>query len=126
MSFKSYPNLQIGFSTQNFQKAMPVNVQTLTECLTYASTEGYQFIELRDDFAKLDKVDCEVLAEMAKKYKIAVIYEIQINPLDSLYPEVFARALSNVQRFPGPGILRSLLSKSEFEADPGKKRMDRR
>jgi len=119
--FKDYPNLKIGFSTQNFQKAMPVNVESLTEIIEYASKEGYQFIELRDDFAKLTVEECKALADVAKKNKIDVIYEIHKNPLDTGYFEVFERGLANTLLFPGPGIIRTVISKSEFDADASKK-----
>jgi sugar phosphate isomerase/epimerase len=121
MAFKDYPNLKIGFSTQNFQKAMPVDVESLTELIEYASKEGYQFIELRDDLAKLTDVECKVLAEVAQKNKIDVIYEIHKNPLDSGYIKVFEKGLANTLLFNGPGIMRTLVSKSEFEADAAKK-----
>jgi sugar phosphate isomerase/epimerase len=119
--FKDYPNLKIGFSTQNFHMAMPVNVESLTEIIEYASKEGYQFIELRDDLAKLTAQECEALAEVARKNKIDVIYEIHKNPLDSGYFEVFTRGLANTLLFPGPGILRTVISKSEFGKDESKK-----
>ena len=121
LNFVDYPNMMIGFSTQNFQKALPVNVESLTELIEYAANEGYQFIELRDDQAKLTTEDCTALAIVAKKNKIDIIYEIHKNPLDSGYFEVFERGLANIQLLPGPGILRTLISKSEFDADAGKK-----
>src|ERR1700710_830830 len=65
LSFTKYPDLQIGFSTQNFQKALPVNVATLTDFIDYASAEGYQFIELRDNLAKLTAEECVQLADHA-------------------------------------------------------------
>ena len=119
--FKDYPNLKIGFSTQNFQIAMPNNVENLTEIIEYASKEGYQFIELRDDLAILTSVECVLLAEVAKRNNIDVIYEIHKNPLDSGYFDVFRRGLANALLFPGPGILRTVISKSEFDSDVSKK-----
>lgn len=119
--FKDYPNLKIGFSTQNFQKAMPLNVASLTELIEYASKEGYQLIELRDDLAKLTDVECKTLSEVAKKNQIDVIYEIHKNLLDTGYFKVFERGLANALLFKGPGILRTVISKSEFDADPAKK-----
>jgi len=121
LTFKDYPALKIGFSTQNFQKAAPVNVQTLTEYIEYAAREGYQFIELRDDLARLNDVDCQALAEVARKNKIEIIYELHKNPLDSGFLDVFRKGLSNVLLLPGPGILRTLLSRSEFDKDSTKK-----
>lgn len=119
--FKDYPNLKIGFTTQNFQKAMPVNVKSLTEIIEYAAKEGYQFIELRDDSAKLTVEECKALADVAKKNKIDVIYEIHESPLSSGYFKVFERSLVNTLLFPGPGILRAMISMSEFDADANKK-----
>lgn len=118
---KEYPNLKIGFSTQNFQKAMPMTVESLTELMGYATKEGYSFIELRDDQATLSAADCKVLAKVAQKNRIEVIYEIQKNLLDSGYFDVFKRGLANTLFFPKPGMLRALLSKSEFETNSPKK-----
>ncbi|QMW04809.1 hypothetical protein [Spirosoma foliorum] len=118
---KDYPDLRVGFSTQNFQKAMPMTVESLTELMEYAAKEGYSFIELRDDQAMLSAADCKALAKVAQQNKLEVIYEIQKNVLDSGYFDVFKRGLANTLFFPKPGILRALLSKSEFEADSVKK-----
>lgn len=118
---KDYPKLKLGFSTQDFQKAMPVNVECLTEIIEYASKEGYQFIELRDDLAELTGEDCKALAQVAKKNNIDVLYEIHKNPLDAGYSEVFKKGLANTLLLPGPGIIRTLVSKSEFDADPKRK-----
>jgi hypothetical protein len=121
LAFKHYPKVQIGFSTQNFQKAEPVNVNNLTSYIEYAAKEGYSFIELRDNMATLSADGCRVLADVAKRNKIAVIYEIQINPLDPAFGKVFEKALANTLLLPGPGILRALVSQSEFDADSTKK-----
>lgn len=119
--FKDFQNLKLGFSTQDFQKAMPVDVESLLEIIEYASEEGYNFIMLRDELAKLTTSECKVLAAVAKKQKIDVIYEIHKNPLDSGYFDIFERGLANTLLLPGPGIIRTLVSKSEFEADPNRK-----
>ena len=58
---------------------MPNNVANLTELIEYASREGYQFIEIRDELAKLNTVECEALADVAKKNNIEVIYELHLN-----------------------------------------------
>lgn len=119
--YKDYPNLKIGFSTQNFQKAISLNVEGLTEIIEYASKEGYQFIEIRDNLAKLSVAECKELAGVAIKNKIDVIYEIHKNVLDTGYFKVFERGLANAVLFKGPGILRNVISKSEFDQDSGKK-----
>jgi sugar phosphate isomerase/epimerase len=121
LAYKDYPNLKIGFSTQNFQKAMPLNTESLTELIGYASGEGYQFIEIRDDLAKLTTEECKTIAEEASKNKIDVIYEIHKNLLDTGYFRVFERGLANTLLLPGPGIIRTVISKTEFDADPTKK-----
>ena len=119
--FKRFPKLKIGFSTQDFQKAMPVDVESLTEIIEYASKEGYQFIELRDELAKLSIPECKALAEVAQKNKIDVMYEIHKNPLDTGFLEIFEKSLTNTLVLPGPGIIRTLVSKSEFDADVKRK-----
>ncbi len=119
--FKDYPDLKLGFSTQNFQMALPTNLENLNELIKYASQEGYQFIELRDDLARLTNQECSLLSETARNNKIDVIYELQINPLDTGFFKVFQKGLSNAVLFPGPGIIRTLVSKSEFDANPDKK-----
>ena len=121
LTFNNHPGLRIGFSTQNFQKAMPVNVESLTELFEYGSEEGYHFVMIRDDLALLTENECEKLAETAGKYSLDIIYEIHKNPLDTGYKEVFEKGLRNVKLFRGPGIIRTLVSKSEFDNDPQKK-----
>jgi sugar phosphate isomerase/epimerase len=119
--YKDYPNLKIGFSTQNFQKAMPLNVESITELIGYASVEGYQFIEIRDDLAKLTAEECKTIAQEAEKNKIDVIYEIHKNLLDTGYFRVFEKGLANTLLLPGPGIIRTVVSKTEFDSDLTKK-----
>jgi len=121
LSFNNYPNLKIGFSTQNFQKIMKVNVVNLAELLEYASYEGYQFIMIRDDLAELSDSECVVLSEYARKFNIEIIYEIHKNPLDEGYMKLFEKGLRNATLFGAPGIIRTIVSKSEFDNDPLKK-----
>lgn len=73
--------MRIGFSTQNFLKAMPFSTESLLELIRYASREGYRFIELRDNQAELSPGECRVLAAAAEAAGISVIYEIQVNLL---------------------------------------------
>ena len=121
LSFTNYPNLKIGFSTQNFQKIMKVNVANLSELVDYASYEGYQFIMIRDDLAELPDSECIGLAEYARKCNIEIIYEIHKNPLEESYMNVFEKGLRNTALFGAPGIIRTIVSKSEFDNDPLKK-----
>ena len=119
--FKDYPNLKMGFTTQNFQKAMPLSVGSISELITYAAKAGYEFIEIRDDSAKLRTDECSILAGIAKTNNIEVIYEIQRNLLDPKYFQVFNKGLENALQFSEPLIFRSMISKSEFAGDPDKK-----
>jgi len=121
LMFIDYPGLQIGFTTQNFQRAMPNNTENITEMIEYAASQGYQFIQLRDNHATLTTDECEMLAEIAKSKKVDIIYEIHINPLDPGFNDVFEKGLSNTLLFPGPGILRTVISLSEFISDPDRK-----
>jgi sugar phosphate isomerase/epimerase len=116
-----YPDLKLGFTTQNFQKSMPLGVENLTELMTYASGAGYQFIEIRDDQASLTVEDCRILAGIAEKNNLEVIYEFQRNLLDPGYFEIFNKAMENALQFSDPVIFRAMISKSEFTDDPDKK-----
>jgi sugar phosphate isomerase/epimerase len=118
---QKYPGVLIGFSTQNFLKSMPVGVENLKEILDYASEKGYAFIELRDPAADLSPEECTLLAEYASKHNIEVIYEIHKDLFDPDFREVFDRALVNTASFGEPGILRSILSWSEFASEEEKK-----
>lgn len=118
--FKKYHNLKIGFSTFSFQKVLPLNASGLTELIKYASIKGFNFIEIRDPFVELSETVCKMLAEVAIKCDIGILYVFNKNLLDSGFSVSFVKALNNVRLFPGPGILRALVSKSEFETDPKK------
>ena len=119
--FKDYPEMKLGLSTFNFLKSIPFDVSGLTEIIEYASENGYQYVEVRDFQVDLTIDQCNELAKVAEKNKIDLLYVFNINPLDSGFSEVFAKALANVMILPGPGILRALVSRSEFDADKLKK-----
>lgn len=119
--FKDYPRLKPGISTFNFLKSIPFDIRGLTEIIEYASETGFQYVEVRDFQADLTIGQCKELASVAEKNKIDLIYVFNKNPLDSGFSEVFERALANVTVLPGPGILRALVSRTEFDADKLKK-----
>jgi len=121
LAFKDYPNLKLGFSTQNFLKCMPVNVENLEEIIKYAANEGYSFIELRDPEAGLSLEECKKLAEIAELNDIEVIYEINTNLLAPDFLSIFNKALENTAVFQDPGIIRTIISTSEFASDKNKK-----
>ena len=121
LQIKGYPDLKLGFTTQNFLKAMPLSVANLKELIIYASDAGFQFIEIRDDLATLTTEECKILADIAEKNNLEVIYEIQRNLLDPGYFEIFNKGLENALQFSDPVILRAMISKSEFTENPDKK-----
>jgi len=112
-----YPGIKLGFSTQNFLNCLPVSVNNGKELLDFAADEGYAFIELRDPSADLSLEDCLDLAVHASEKKVEVIYEIHRDLFSPDFKEVFDRALRNTAAFGQPGILRSIMSWSEFTAD---------
>ena len=115
-----YPGIKLGFSTQNFQNALPLGTAGLMEITDFAADQGYAFIELRDPSAELPEEDCRELAAYTGRKGIEVIYEMHRDLFDPGFREVFARAVRNTALFGGPGILRSILSYSEFATDPAK------
>jgi sugar phosphate isomerase/epimerase len=115
-----YPGVKLGFSTQNFLNCMPVGVDNLTALLDFAADEGYAFIELRDPAADLSTEDCRILAAYSREKDVEVIYEIHKDLFSPDFKEVFDRALVNTGVFGKPGILRSIMSWSEFTADGAK------
>lgn len=120
LTFPEYPEMKIGFSTQNFMQAMPFTVESLEKLISYAAKKGYGFIELRDNRAGLSKKDCERLAAYADSLGIQVIYEIHVNLLHPDFKEVFARGTENAMLFGQPAILRAPLTGSEFEGKENK------
>lgn len=115
-----YPGVKLGFSTQNFLNCLPLGVDNLKELLEFAADEGYAFIELRDPSADLSLEDCKVLAAYAREKDVEVLYEIHKDLFSPEFKEVFDRAVRNTAAFGKPGILRSIMSWSEFTADQDK------
>jgi len=115
-----YAGIVLGFSTQNFLNCLPVGVDNLKKLLDFAADEGYAFIELRDPNADLSMEDCEVLAYYAREKGVEVLYEMHMDLFNPQFEEVFERAIRNTAIFGKPGILRSIMSWSEFAADQDK------
>lgn len=115
-----YAGVKLGFSTQNFLNCFPLSVDNLQELLDFAAGEGYSFIELRDPSADLSLEECKVLAAYAGEKDVEVIYEIHKDLFSPDFIEVFDRALRNTATFGKPGILRSIMSWSEFAEDGNK------
>lgn len=119
--FKGSPALKLGFSTQNFLKCLPHDVKNVTEIIQFASKEGYEFIELRDPEAGLSLSDCKELGKIAESLGIDVLYEINANLLAPGFLQVFKKGVQNTLAFPGEGIIRTIVSNTEFAADETKK-----
>jgi sugar phosphate isomerase/epimerase len=110
-----YPKLAIGFTTQNFSKALEVNVANTKKLLDFAHEAGFTFVELRDPLGKLSRRDCEDIAAYADAKGIAVAYALQIGLLRPDFAAIFARGLGNAAVFKeGPRTLRTLATGPEF------------
>jgi len=118
---KKYPDLKIGFTTQNFLQPLPVNLENVKKLIDWASEEGFPWIELRDPSAKLTLSECKQLADYARGKKVEVGYAVQVGLLDPTFGEIFSRGVANAKVFDGPKTLRTLAASGEFAADPKKK-----
>jgi hypothetical protein len=67
---KKYPDLKIGFTTQNFLKALPVSLENSQKLIDFASDQGFVWIELRDPSAALTLDECKQIAAYARGKKI--------------------------------------------------------
>ena len=118
--FNDYPALKLGFTTQNFLPAIPVNVDNAKRLITYAAEEGYSWIEFRDPDATLSREEATEIADFARQNNIEVSYAIQKGLMDSDFWPTFQKGVLNAAVFQGPQIFRSLGSLSEFTGNPEK------
>lgn len=118
---KKYPDLKIGFTTQNFLKALPVSLENSQKLIDFASDQGFVWIELRDPSAALTLDECKQIAAYARGKKIEVSYALQIGLLDPSFWEIFSRGLANAVCFDGPKTIRTLACGPEFFTNPSKK-----
>jgi len=115
-----YPNIKIGFTSQNFSKWLPPSAANLKPIIDYASQKGFAFIELRDPGAGLSLADAKEVAAYARQKKIEIIYAMGVGGLDTNYFEVFSRGLANAMAFDGPRFVRTGANGSEMSRDPKK------
>ncbi|MEM8970014.1 MAG: TIM barrel protein [Bacteroidota bacterium] len=120
LKFTDYPNLKLGFTTQNFLAAMPVSLETSKQFVDYAAEQGYAWLELRDPSAELSVEESQEIAAYAQEKGIEVSYAIQKGLLDEDFWATFEKGLKNAVVFEGPKLIRSLASLSEFANDPTK------
>lgn len=121
IQFKDYPNLKLGFTTQNFLKVMPVTVENSKQLIDYAANQGFTWIELRDPDAVLTVDESKEIAEYAQKKGIEVIYAIQKGVLDEDFWSTFEKGVKNAAVFGGQKVIRSLASGAELTNDETKK-----
>ena len=121
LAFKKYPNLKLGFTTQNFMGCLPVTLENEKTMVDYASDRGFSWIELRDPSAVLTLDECKEIADYARSKNIEIGYAIHKGLLDNDFWEVFSRGLKNAPVFEGPETIRSLGCGSEFSTNKGKK-----
>jgi len=119
--FEKYPNLKLGFTTQNFIECVPVTLENAKSFINYANDKGYSWIELRDPDAVLTLKECEEIAQYAKEQKIEVGYAIQKGLLNADFWETFLKAVKNAAFFDGPKTIRVLACGNEFSVDEDKK-----
>ena len=53
-----YPELKMGFTTQNFLQPLPVSLENAKKLVDWASSQGFSWIEYRDPSAKLTLDEC--------------------------------------------------------------------
>lgn len=117
--FADYPQVKLGFTTQNFIDCLPVTVEALTGLLDYAADEGYVWLELRDPDAALSRSECRLLADCARQRGIDVGYAVQRGLLDVDFWPIYERTIRNAAFFDGPKTVRLLAGGHEFD-DPAK------
>jgi len=117
---KKYPDLKVGFTTQNFLQPLPASLENAKKLIDWASGQGFAWIELRDPSAKLTLKECKDLAAYAKGKKLEVSYAAQVGILDSTFWEIFYRGVVNAAVFDGPKTFRTLIAGAEFIPDPKK------
>lgn len=117
---KKYPDMKIGFTTQNFLQPLPVSLKNAKKLVDWASDQGFAWIEYRDPGAKLTLNECKQLAAYAKGKKLEVSYAAQVGILDPTFWEIFYRGVANAAVFEGPKTFRTLIAGAEFDPDPKK------
>lgn len=120
ISLSKYPNLKVGFTSQNFSKWLPPTTANLKTIIDFASQKGFSFIELRDPNAGLSLSDAKEVAAYAKQKNIEVIYAMGVGALDDNYFEAFSRGLANAMVFEGPKFVRTGANGNEMNIDPKK------
>jgi sugar phosphate isomerase/epimerase len=112
-----YPNIKLGFTSQNFSKWLPPTAPNLKTILDFASQKGFAFIEIRDPNASLSLNDAKEVGAYARQKNIEVIYAMGVGGLDANYFEVFSRGLANAMALDGPKFVRTGANGNEMNMD---------
>ncbi len=118
---KKYPDLKIGFTTQNFVKPLPPSLENVKKLIDFAEGQGFAWIELRDANAVLTLDECKQISAYARGKKIEVGYALAVGIQDGNFGEVFGRGLANAAVFDGPRTIRTALAGEDFLKDEKKK-----
>jgi sugar phosphate isomerase/epimerase len=118
---KKYPTLKIGFTTQNFTKALPVSAEATKQLIDFAVDQGYSWVELRDPSAMLTLDECKRISDYARGKNIEIVYALAAGIMDTKFAEIFARGLANASVFQGPRFIRTGLAGEDFLKDGKKK-----
>ena len=121
IKFQEYPDLKLGFTTQNFLQAMPVTLDNSRLLIDYADSLGFDWLELRDPDATLSLEECTQISSYARQKDIEVSYAIQKGLLDEDFWPTFERGVINATAFQSPKIIRSLASGVEISGDENRK-----
>lgn len=107
------PEVQWGFTTQNFVGHVPVTLESSLDFVRYAYDNGLRWIELRDPDAELTVDECREIAALARELGIGVNYSAQRGLLAEDFWEVFDRAVVNTALFDGLRTVRVLALRGE-------------
>jgi sugar phosphate isomerase/epimerase len=105
---ESYPDIEWGFTTQNFIPTTPVSVESAKKFIVYAREQGFSWIELRDPYASLTVEQCKEIASFAASKNIKINYSAQKGLLEDDFWDIFNKAVENSAVFDGPGYCRVL------------------
>jgi sugar phosphate isomerase/epimerase len=116
--FNDYPDLKLGFTTQNFIEVIQPSLESAKHFIDYADENGYHWIELRDPDAVLSFEECQDIAAYAQQKGIGIGYANQRGFLDEDFWDVFNKGLKNATAFKqGTQTIRALLSGQKFTED---------
>jgi len=124
ITFLKYPDIKLGFTTQNFIDCVPVSYDNAIMFLDYAAEKGFSFMELRDPNAELNYDECVKISAHAAEKGIEMAYANQRGLLDPDFWEIFNKGIKNATAFNGTRTYRALISGKNFSENPEKIGLD--